>query len=62
MPFGAKDAARFTKKAKGKPKAQRAFKHAANASLNKDGDEGKAVRIGNAAAARAARKKGKSRR
>lgn len=60
MPFPARDATRFTKKAAGKPKAKRAFAKAANSSLKRSGDEGKAVRIGNAAAAKAARNKKRS--
>ena len=48
MPWKSSDATRHTKKAKS-AKCKRAFAHASNSSLAKDGDEGKAVRIGNAA-------------
>jgi hypothetical protein len=49
MPWGPGDAARHTKKAAGHPRAQRAFAHAANSVLESTGDEGRAVRAGNAA-------------
>ena len=62
MPFTARDATRHTKKAAGKPKSKRAFAKAANSSLKKDGDEGKAVRIGNFAAKKAAKKRGGARK
>ena len=55
MPWSAKDASRHTKKAK-TPKAKRAFAHASNSVLERTGDEGRAVRAGNAAAARSAAK------
>jgi uncharacterized protein YdaT len=48
MPWTAKDAGRFTKKAKS-PKAKRQFAKVANKVLADSGDEGKAVRIANAA-------------
>ena len=48
MPWGAKDATRHTKAAK-TPKEKRAFAHAANSVLKRTGDEGRAVRAGNAA-------------
>lgn len=51
MPWGPEDAARHTKKAIGHPKAARAFAHASNSVLEATGDEGRAVRAGNAAAA-----------
>ena len=62
MPWKPSDARRHTKKAKS-AKCKRAFSHAANSSLRSDGDEGKAVRIGNKAAAMCSRKskKGKKR-
>lgn len=59
MPWDAEDAARHTKKAK-TPKSKRAFAHAANSVLERTGDEGRAVRAGNAAAAHSARKSKKS--
>lgn len=59
MPWGPKDATRHTKKAR-TPKARRAFSHAANSVLTKTHDEGRAVRAGNAAAARSARKSSRS--
>ena len=62
MPFTARDATRHTKKAAGKPKSKRACAKAANSSLKKDGDEGKAVRIGNFAAKKAAKKRGGARK
>ena len=55
MPWTAKDAQRHTKKAKS-PKSKRAFAHAANSVLKSTGDEGRAVRAGNAAAAKSSRK------
>lgn len=48
----ASDAKRHTKKAN-TPCKKRAFAHAANSVLKKTGDEGRAVRAGNAAASRA---------
>jgi hypothetical protein len=56
MPWGPADAGRFTKKARGHPKAARAFSHAANSVLESTGDEGRAVRAGNAAAAHSVEK------
>ena len=56
MPWASKDASRFTKRAKS-PKAKRQFAKVANKVLAESGDEGKAVRIANAAVKR--RKKGK---
>jgi hypothetical protein len=56
MPWQPKDAARHTKKARGNPKASRAFSHAANSVLKRTGNEGRAVAAGNAAAAMSARK------
>ena len=50
MPWDPSDAQRHTKKAD-TPKAKRAFAHAANNVLEETGDEGRAVRAGNAAAA-----------
>ena len=61
MPWTAKDAKRKTRKAT-TPKARRAFAHAANGVLARTGNEGRAVRAGNAAAARAARKHKRSAR
>jgi len=49
MPWDPSDAANHTKKAAGHPRAQRAFSHAANSVLESTGDEGRAVRAGNAA-------------
>ena len=48
MPWTAKDATRKTKKASS-PKAKRQWSATANAVLKKSGDEGKAIRIANAA-------------
>lgn len=59
MPWSEKDAERHTKKAK-TPRSRRAFAHAANSVLERTGDEGRAVRAGNAAAAHSARKSKKS--
>ena len=50
MPWGPEDAYRHTHKAT-TPKARRAFAHASNSVLEATGDEGRAVRAGNAAAA-----------
>jgi len=58
MPWDVKDAREFTKKATS-PKSKRAWAHAANSVLKATGDEGRAVRAGNVAAARAKSKKGK---
>jgi hypothetical protein len=55
MPWKDKDATRFTKKAKS-PTAKRQFKKVANKVLAESGDEGKAVRIANAAVAKRRRK------
>lgn len=51
MPWTPNDATRKTKKAKS-PKAKRQWSATANAVLKKTGDEGKAVRIANAAVKR----------
>jgi hypothetical protein len=48
MPWSPKDALRHTKKATS-PKAKRQFAKVANKVLKASGDEGKAVRIANAA-------------
>jgi hypothetical protein len=61
MPWTAKDASRHTRKAK-TPRAKRAFSHAANSVLKATGDEGRAVRAGNAAAARSAAKSSRKQR
>jgi hypothetical protein len=58
MPWGPEDASRHTKKAR-TPKSKRAFAHAANSVLERTGDEGRAVRAGNAAAKRSAHKGGR---
>lgn len=55
MPWTPKDATRHTKKAK-TPKSKRAFADAANSVLKRTGDEGRAVRAGNAAAAASIKK------
>jgi uncharacterized protein YdaT len=57
MPWGAKDATRFTKKARSKP-AKRQFAAVANAMLAKTHDEGRAIRAANSAVAK--RKKRRS--
>ncbi len=49
MPWSPEDAVRHTKKARGHPRAQRAFAHASNSVLESTGDEGRAVAAGNAA-------------
>lgn len=51
MPWRASDAARHTKKAKS-PAAKRQFAKVANKVLSTTGDEGKAIRIANAAVAK----------
>jgi hypothetical protein len=61
MPFSSADASRHTRKAK-TPKSRRAFAHAANSVLERTGDEGRAVRAGNAAAARSAAKSSRKQR
>ena len=62
MPWSASDAPRHTRKAK-TPKAKRAFAYAANNVLiRKTHDEGRAVRAGNAAAAKSARKSSRGKR
>lgn len=55
MPWDQSDAYGHTHKAT-TPKAKRAFAHAANSVLDSTGDEGRAVRAGNAAAAHSAEK------
>ena len=55
MPWTPADATRHTKKAK-TPKSKRAFAHASNSVFKATGDEGRAVRAGNAAAAKSAAK------
>ena len=50
------DAKRHTKKARGNPKAGRAFAHAAESAASRGLSEGAQVRIGNFAASRAGRK------
>ena len=55
MPWAVADARSFTKKAT-TPKSKRAFAQAANSVLASTHDEGRAVRAGNAAAAKSARK------
>lgn len=47
MPWSKNDAKRHTRKAKS-PKAKRQWSHVANATLEKTGDEGRAVRAANA--------------
>lgn len=56
MPWGAKDATKFTKKAKSKT-AKRQFAHVANSMLERGATEGSAIRAANAAVAK--RRKGK---
>jgi len=51
MPWSAKDAPRFTKKARS-PKAKRQFSHVANAVLAQTGDEGRAIRAANSVVAK----------
>ena len=48
MPYKPKDAIKHTKKAT-TPKKKRQFSKVANSVLKKSGDEGKAIRIANAA-------------
>ena len=55
MPWQVADARSFTKKAT-TPKSKRAFAQAANSVLASTHDEGRAVRAGNAAAAKSASK------
>jgi hypothetical protein len=52
MPWSAKDAAGKTKKAKRSPAAGRQWASTANAVLAKTGDDGRAIRIANAAVAK----------
>ena len=56
MPFAPKDATAHTKKAKS-PKAKKQFAAVANAVLKKTGNEGKAVKVANAAVKKAVAKK-----
>lgn len=58
MPWSPKDAGGKTKKAKS-PAAKKQWASTANSVLAKSGDEGRAVRIANAAVAKRARSKGK---
>lgn len=55
MPWRASDASRHTKKAKSPP-AKRQFAKVANKVLSESGDEGKAIRIANAAVKKRRRK------
>lgn len=55
MPWSPKDAPKFTRKAKS-PKAKRQFAEVANKVLKETGDDGKAVRIANAAVAKRKRR------
>lgn len=57
MPWGAKDATKFTKKAKTKV-AKRQFAHVANSMLERGASEASAIKAANAAVAK--RKKGKT--
>jgi uncharacterized protein YdaT len=57
MPFKAKDATRFTKKATSKV-AKRQFKDVANSMLARGESEGAAIRAANAAVAKRKRGKG----
>lgn len=61
-PFTSKTAMRHTKKARGNPKAARAFGHAATSVYNETHDEPRAIRAGNAAAARSANKSSRGKR
>jgi len=56
------DAKRHTKKARGNPKAGRAFDHAANSAASRGLSEASQIRIGNYAAKRAGRGGRKSKR
>lgn len=56
MPWSAKDATRFTKKARS-PKAKRQFAHVANTVLARTGDEGRAVRAANSAVAKRSKRR-----
>ena len=56
MPWKAKDATKHTKKANTSAKKEK-FAKTANAVLKKTGNEGKAVRIANAAVKKSARKR-----
>lgn len=58
MPWSPKDAPGHTKKAKS-PAARKQWAATADAVLKKSGDEGKAVRIANAAVAKRARGSGR---
>jgi uncharacterized protein YdaT len=59
MPFKAKDATRFTKKATSKI-AKRQFKDVANSMLARGESEGAAIRAANAAVAKRKKTKGKT--
>ena len=61
MPWGPRDAIRHPKKAT-TPKRRRAFSHAANSVLRETGNEGRAIRAGNAAAAASKRKSNRNKR
>jgi hypothetical protein len=58
MPWKPSDARRHTKKAN-TAKKRRQFAHVANSVLRRTGDEGRAVRAGNAAVAGTVRHKGR---
>ena len=55
MPWGAKDATRFTRKARS-AKSKRQFAHVANSMLGRGKSEGAAIRAANAVVGRSARK------
>lgn len=56
MPWSARSATKHTHKAKS-PKAKRQWSKVANKVLDETGDEGRAIRIANAAVAKRRRKK-----
>jgi len=58
MPWGPKDATKYTKKAKSAV-AKRQWKEVANSVLKRTGDEGRAIQAANAVVGRRKAKKGK---
>lgn len=59
MPWTAKSAPAHSKKTRGSPRAKRQWAAVANKVLGDTGDEGRAVRIANAAVAKRKRRKTK---
>jgi hypothetical protein len=57
MPWSASDAPRFNSSTKASPHLRTIWANAANAALKQYGDEGKAIRVANAAVRKSGQKK-----